>query len=1166
MSTINNSFDEGTLYVTEFGFDTNTSVDGDESDGMLVTVTYVNGLTEVLTWETLGTSRLGGVTGTDMTMTSVSGSRFDLTATEAIASIKMEALYGNAVFDTLKGINDGTRGDTLGTRIGFPYEEIGGDPLTGTINVTFSNGVIRQGLERGDDIFTTMLIDYTGLDGGGFIGNTEFRADMDNIAVPGDLVPLVPNELPVATADVGVTSEDVAVAIDVLGNDTDLDGDVLSVASVSQGANGAVSINGDGTVQYTPDADFNGVDSFTYDVSDGNGGTDTGTVNVTIGAVNDAPVAVEDGALTDTDVAVDIDVLANDSDIDGDTLTVTSVTQGANGAVTINADGTVNYAPNAGFDGIDSFTYDVSDGNGGTATETVTVSVGSNDVPVAGADDYAVDEDTTLTVAAAAGVLANDSDDDGDVLSVSLLSDVSNGTLALNADGSFDYTPGANFNGADAFTYTVSDGFGGEDTATVSITVNAVNDAPVAGDDEVATDVDAAVDIDVLANDTDVEGDARTVTAVTQGANGAVTINGDGTVNYAPNAGFEGADSFTYDVSDGNGGTDTATVSVTVAPSGLYIVGTEQNDRLDGTEGNDTLDPLGGLRDELEGFDGADFFDLASSTTNGITEKKVILDFDAAEGDLINLGGASVASYVVRNGNLSIRLDGDGDDINLRGVSEFSEAYFFSGTPNELPVATADVGVTSEDVAVAIDVLGNDTDLDGDVLSVASVSQGANGAVSINGDGTVQYTPDADFNGVDSFTYDVSDGNGGTDTGTVNVTIGAVNDAPVAVEDGALTDTDVAVDIDVLANDSDIDGDTLTVTSVTQGANGAVTINADGTVNYAPNAGFDGIDSFTYDVSDGNGGTATETVTVSVGSNDVPVAGADDYAVDEDTTLTVAAAAGVLANDSDDDGDVLSVSLLSDVSNGTLALNADGSFDYTPGANFNGADAFTYTVSDGFGGEDTATVSITVNAVNDAPVAGDDEVATDVDAAVDIDVLANDTDVEGDARTVTAVTQGANGAVTINGDGTVNYAPNAGFEGADSFTYDVSDGNGGTDTATVSVTVAPSGLYIVGTEQNDRLDGTEGNDTLDPLGGLRDELEGFDGADFFDLASSTTNGITEKKVILDFDAAEGDLINLGGASVASYVVRNGNLSIRLDGDGDTVNLRGFSDFDLDIFA
>ena len=975
MATVTVDTDEGTLHVTQSGFDTNTSADGDEVAGMQVTVVYEDGLTEVLTWQATGGTS-GGVTGSGMSLTMSTAATFTLSASQRVVSLTLEAKYGNAVFDILKGVNDGTRGDTLGSKIGFPYEEMGGDPVVGAVSVTYSDGVIREGLARGTDIFTTMTIDYSGVAGGGILGTVLFRSDMDNIAVPGDLTPVTANTAPDAVDDAVSTNEDAAVDIAVRGNDTDAEDDALTVQSVTQGANGTVSISPDGTVRYVPNADYSGADSFTYTVTDGNGGTDTATVDVTVTPVNDAPVADDDVVSTDQGVAVDVDVLANDTDVEGEPRTVVSVTQGANGTVSINPDGTVKYTPNAGFRGSDSFTYDISDGSGGTATGTVTVGVGANADPLAVDDAYAMDEDGVLSVAAP-GVSDNDSDVDGDPLTISLATGVSHGELTLNADGSFTYTPSADFFGTDSFTYTLSDGLGGSDTATVEIAVNAQNDAPVANDDSSATTAGAQVQIDVLANDTDVEGQTRSVLSTEQGSNGSVAIDAGGTVTYTPNAGFSGVDSFVYTLSDGNGGTDTATVTVTVGSAGSVILGTEGDDRLRGTSGDDIIDPLGGLRDEMWGEGGADFFDLASSTSNGIDEKKVILDFDFDSGDRIGLGTASVAKWVVRNGNLSITLDGDGDTLNLRGVSAFDEAYFGGGRDNAAPVAGDNAATTEEDTAVDIDVLSNDTDADGDPLSVLAVTQGSNGSVSVNPDGTLSYAP---------------------------------------------------------------------------------------------------------------------------------------Y------------------------------------------------------ANFNGADSFTYTVSDGFGGMDTATVSVTVNAVADAPMAADDSASTATGVPVDIDVLSNDTDAEGDPLTVTSITQGLGGTVSINPNGTLNYAPSAGFEGVDAFTYTISDGNGGTGTASVSVAVAASGSIIMGTEGDDRLRGTDGNDTIDPLGGARDEMTGGLGADFFDFASSVSNGVDEKKVILDFDYDSGDRVGLGDASVDSWFLRNGNLIVELDGDTDNITFRNFVDYDPDMFV
>ena len=176
------------------------------------------------------------------------------------------------------------------------------------------------------------------------------------------------------------------------------------------------------------------------------------------------------------------------------------------------------------------------------------------------------------------------------------------------------------------------------------------------------------------------------------------------------------------------------------------------------------------------------------------------------------------------------------------------------GPINNAPTAVADSASTNEDVTIIIDVLSNDSDPDGNILTVDSLTQPTNGSVVVNADETVSYTPASNFNGSDSFSYTAADGNGGTDSATVSVSVTAVNDVPTAVADNARTSEDIAVKIDVLSNDGDTDGDTLTVDSLTQPTNGTVVMNADETVSYTPASNFNGSDSFSYTVEDGNGG------------------------------------------------------------------------------------------------------------------------------------------------------------------------------------------------------------------------------------------------------------------------------------------------------------------------
>ncbi|WP_415686423.1 Ig-like domain-containing protein [Gillisia hiemivivida] len=294
--------------------------------------------------------------------------------------------------------------------------------------------------------------------------------------------------------------------------------------------------------------------------------------------------------------------------------------------------------------------------------------------------------------------------------------------------------------------------------------------------------------------------------------------------------------------------------------------------------------------------------------------------------------------------------------------TECSFTVLVKGTP----VAVNDVVSTNEDTSVVISVLDNDSDPDGDQLIIVSNTNPTNGTLVDNEDGTFTYTPNANYNGPDSFTYTITDGNEGFDTATVSITVNPINDAPIAVDDSASVNEDTPVTISVLDNDSDVDGDDLTVVSTTSPSNGTVVINENGTITYTPNDNFIGSDSFEYTISDGNGGTDTATVTITVNPiNDAPIANDDVAEVDEDNPVTIS----VLDNDSDVDGDDLTVIDTTNPDNGTVVINENGTITYTPNDNFNGSDSFEYTISDGNGGTDTATVTITVNPVDDSPPA-----------------------------------------------------------------------------------------------------------------------------------------------------------------------------------------------------
>jgi hypothetical protein len=381
------------------------------------------------------------------------------------------------------------------------------------------------------------------------------------------------NNPPVANTDSISTTKNVAASVNVLGNDFDADSHPLTVISNTNGASGTVTIGGSfggggfALATYTPNLGFTGSDSFTYTISDGNGGTATGTVNVTVS--NQAPSPGSDSISTTVNVAGSTDVLSNDSDPDGDTLSVSSFTQGTNGSVAFGAfvatTGVLVYTPNTGFAGEDSFEYTVTDG-ADSVTTTVAVTV-TNQGPVAHLDQIT----TTVNQNGSVDVLANDYDQDGETVTVTSFTSATSGSVSF-LGGVATYTPNLDFVGTDAFTYTISDPHGATATATVEVIVNNNNQGPVAENDELTVDANQTGTVDVLANDSDPNSDPISVISNTDPSNGTASFEG-GVASYTPSTNFYGVDTFTYTISDG---VETASASVSITVNNLApVAGTD---------------------------------------------------------------------------------------------------------------------------------------------------------------------------------------------------------------------------------------------------------------------------------------------------------------------------------------------------------------------------------------------------------------------------------------------------------------------------------------------------------------------------------------------------------------------------------------------------------------
>ncbi|HHF9109897.1 TPA: Ig-like domain-containing protein [Escherichia coli] len=865
--------------------------------------------------------------------------------------------------------------------------------------------------------------------------------------------------IPDAVDDNATTHAGVAKVIDVLANDRFSNSD-KAVTAVTQGNNGSVAIE-NGKVRYTPNAGFNGTDSFTYTVTSG-GVTETATVNVTI--ANIAPVAHDDFTWTAEDTTLTrsaaTGLLANDSDDDNDALAITQFSTGTQiyaagqtatlagmGDLTINADGSYTFVPVADWNGaVQPILYQVSDGNGGFSVATLLLTV--NPIADAVNDSVSTHADVPVVIDA----LDNDSFSNSDQ-TITGVTAAAHGTVTIE-NNTLVYRPNAGYVGSDTFDYTVTSG-GKTETATV--TVDVTNVAPrLTSVPTISTPEDTTLNStaaqNLLTNAHDDDGDALAVTEFTVGGTrylagdtatlagyGDLTIRADGSFTFVPVADWNGVPpAATYTISDGkDGGVSTATLAFSVTPV-------------------------------------ADAKDDTASTHAGVA---VTIDalhndsFSNADKAIIDVDQGQHGSVTIENGQLVYRPVAGyvGQDtftytVESGGVRETANVTVT--LTNSVPVATGETVASPEDYEARGDLLLNDRDADGDPLFIAGFTVGGQtaqpgdtvqlagvGALTVNRDGSYRFTPVADWNGTAPVvTYTVSDGNdGGTATATLAITVTPVADVK---DDSATTHAGVPVTIDAIGNDRFVNPDQA-ITGVTQGAHGSVAIE-NGQLVYTPNAGYVGQDTFTYTVTSGG---VTETAAVSVVmTNTVPVADGEIVTTPEDTAI----GGELLTNDRDPDGDPLHIAgftvggqtaqpgdtvQLAGV--GALTVNRDGSYRFTPVADWNGtAPVVTYTVSDGNdGGTATALLVITVTPVVDVK---DDRATTHAGDPVTVDALGNDSFSNAD-RAITGVTNGAHGTVAIE-NGKVVYQPNTGYVGQDTFTYTVTSG-GVTETAQVTLEV-----------------------------------------------------------------------------------------------------------------
>ncbi|WP_419184220.1 tandem-95 repeat protein [Vibrio parahaemolyticus] len=841
-----------------------------------------------------------------------------------------------------------------------------------------------------------------------------------------------------AIADQELSEDFASYTIDL--NDAFKDSDSALNFSVSGNSNVLVSIE-NGITTISPTADWNGSETLMFTATDPSGESVSQTVNFTVAPVADI---VADKATVVEDTPTIIKVLGNDT-FEGDDQVVSLDTNNgpANGTVSVNPDGSVTYTPNDNYHGADSFTYIVTSG-GVSESTTVNVDVTPvNDAPVAKDDIATTQEDTAVTI----DVLPNDSDVDGDKLSIESASvPKEKGTVEV-VNGKLVFTPAENFNGDAEITYTVTDGQL-TDEAKVTVTVNPVNDAPTIKVDAVESITEDAVSIDTVVaaltvRDTDTPEDQLAVSLENNSNGYFVLVGNEVKLTQA------GVDAVNNDELNLKDLTISASVSDGVNPTA------SDSDSLIVNRVNDAPTVENAIADqELS----EDFATYTIDLNDAFKDSDSALNFSVSGNSnvLVSIenGIATISPTADWNGSETLTFtatDPSGESISQR--VDFTVA----------PVAdiVADKATVVEDTPTIIKVLGNDTfEGDDQVVSLDTNNGPANGTVSVNPDGSVTYTPNDNYHGTDSFTYIVTSG-GVSESTTVSVDVTPVNDAPVAKDDIATTQEDTAVTIDVLPNDSDVDGDKLSIESASVPKEQGTVEVVNGKLVFTPAENFNGDAEITYTVTDGEL-TDEAKVTVTVNPvNDAPTIKVDAVeSITEDAVSTDTVVATLTVRDTDTPEDQLTVSLENN-SNGYFVLVGNevkltqAGVDAVNNDELNLKDlTISASVSDGVNPTANDSDSLIVNRVNDAPMAKDDIATTQEDTAVTIDVLPNDSDVDGDKLSIqSASAPEAQGKVEIV-DGKLVFTPAENFNGDAEITYTVTDGEL-TDEAKVTVTVNP---------------------------------------------------------------------------------------------------------------
>ena len=782
--------------------------------------------------------------------------------------------------------------------------------------------------------------------------------------------------------------------------------------------------------------------TYTVTVTNSNGCTAVATK--TIGP-NNAPKATNSTANVIGNSVFSGSVVSNASDIDGNLNPngFSTTDNPLRGTIKMNANGSYTYTPTPNFSGIDSVHFKACDLGGLCATATIifTVTIAPNQPPILTNATPSVQEDIPLSGSVASN--ASDADNNLNPNGFGVTDSPKNGTIVMNPNGTFTYTPKPNFNGIDSVHYKACDLTGACTSATIIFTVNPVNDPPVLTNSTPSVQEDIPLSGNVVPNASDVDSnlDNNSFALTDTPLHGTISMSPSGAYTYTPKLNFNGIDSVHFKVCDLSGACDTATLIFTVTPI---------NDAPTLTNATPSVQediPLN-----------ASVVTNANDVDGNLNPNSFVVLDNPINGTLVmNLNG----SYVYTpNPNFNGKDSVHYRVCDLAGACASATIILTINAVNDAPTLRNMSSSSQEDAPITGNVAPNAADADGNLNpnSFAATDLPKNGTIVMNPNGTFIYTPKPNFTGVDSVHYKVCDSTNLCTTSTLIFNISPVNDAPILTNSTPNLQEDAPLTASVLPNASDSDGN-LNPNSfglTDSPLHGTIIMNPNGTYTYTPKPNFNGVDSVHFKVCDLSGACSVATIIFNVTPvNDAPTLLNGTFALDEDLPFS----SNVLPNASDIDGNLNpnSFAVLNNPLHGTIVMNPNGTFIYTPTLNFSGQDSVRYQVCDMMAVCTTSTIVFNISSINDAPTLSNATPSVNEDAVLTGNVAPNAKDIDGNLNpnSFAVIDNPQNGAITMNPNGTYTYTPKPNFNGIDSVHYRVCDSTKACTSATIIINVNP---------------------------------------------------------------------------------------------------------------